>query len=656
MDLEQVSGQTHGEASLCEWKLRFYISAILALFVMAFSMFNALPWVQAALTTPIVLWGAWPFFARGYQSVRTLNLNMFTLISLGIATAYIYSLVAIQYHDLPVYFEAAAAITTLTLAGQYLEGKARTRTGAAIRRLLDLHPKTAMLVLKNKTEKTIPLSSVKVSDILRVRPGEHIPVDGSLIEGASFVNEAMLTGEAASVEKVKGSKLSAGTLNLDGTFLMRAEKVGSDTLLSHIIRLVQEAQRSRPPIQKLADSVSSYFVPAVIAAAFITFGVWYIYGPEPVLTHSIIQAVSVLIIACPCALGLATPMSVMVGVGKGAQSGILIKNAVVLEKMCQITTLAIDKTGTLTEGNISLTNVIGPREEILKLAASVEQGSEHPLARTIIQTALAANIELLKLSGFKALPGKGIFGRAGRTPTAVGNRLLMQEFEADTSPWEGEAKTFESQGQTVLFIAKNHTCIGLLAVSDKIKESTPPAIKTLKKEGVKIVMVTGDTSKAASIVGETIGVDLILSQVLPAAKYEIVKKFQAGGEIVGMAGDGINDSPALAQADVGIAMGNGTDVAIESADISLVKGDLNGIVRARALSKAVMRNIRQNLFLAFIYNLIGIPIAAGVLYPHFGIILSPMIASVAMTLSSLSVVGNALRLYRAKITDKGFEE
>jgi len=655
MDLEPTDFQadlTYESAKEVKyWNIRFWTSALLTAPVLILAMLGQLPLIQGILTTPVVFWGGWPFLYRAALSIWQVKLNMFTLIGLGVSIGWAYSIVMLllgdpQYH---FYFEVSATITTLVLLGQLLEKKARSRTGEAIRRLIALSPKTASLVLADRTEKTIPLETIARGNLLRIRPGEKIPVDGIVVEGSSFVNEAMLTGEADPVEKTSGSKATAGTLNLEGTFILRAEKIGSETMLSHIIELVRKAQTTRPPIQKLADTVSSYFVPLVLIAAAITFCLWFWFGPDPAGDNALINSIGVLIIACPCALGLATPMSIMVGIGKGAEMGILIKDASALEKMAQVTILAVDKTGTLTEGAISLNEVAGDEPTVLQLAASLEQGSQHPLAKSVIALAKKKGIPLLPLTGFQSVGGKGAAGLVAEMAVMLGNRSMMASGNVPLTDWEQQADKFESQGQTVAFLAKGRQCLGMLAFSDRVKETTPSAIQSLKKDGVRIAMISGDNAKVAQIVGRQIGVDIIEAETMPESKYEIVKKFQLMREIVAMAGDGTNDAPALAQADVGIAMGTGTDVAIESSDISLVKGDLLGIVRARSLSKSVMRNIRENLVFAFAYNVLGIPVAAGVLYPFFGITLSPIIAAAAMIFSSLSVVLNALRLRKKKI-------
>lgn len=635
MSLESRFGEDK-DVELIKMTWRFWICLCLTLPILFTS-----PKIQAVFATPVVLWGGFPFF------VRSAGMNMFTLISLGIGTAYFYSLAALFLH-LPVYFEAAAVITTLVLLGQMLELRARAKTSKAIRSLLDLSPKTASLVLENNQEKIIPLEEIKKDDKLRVHPGEKIPVDGRVIEGASSVDESMITGESLPVEKKAGDKVTGATLNISGSFIMQAERIGSETLLARIVQMVAEAQRSRAPIQRLADTVSRYFVPAVILVALITFIIWLLIGPEPRLTHALINAIAVVIIACPCALGLATPMSIMVGIGQGALNGILIKDAKSLEIMAKVDTLVIDKTGTLTEGKIQL-NAIYAKEmdenTLLQLAASLEMGSEHPLSSAIVAKAREKGLPLEKPEHFQSIPGKGVTGKK----LAIGNEHLMQDLGIDLSSLKEKAENFRKEGQTVLFVAVDQKPAGVLALSDTIKESSYEAINMLHKQGIRIILVTGDNQITAETVGKKCGIDEIKANVLPQEKGAIVKQLQSQGHIVAMAGDGINDAPALAQADVGIAMGTGTDVAMESAGITLVKGDLRGIARAVNLSKATLKNIKQNLFFAFIYNSLSVPIAAGVLYPFFGLLLSPMIASAAMTFSSVSVVWNALRLKKIKI-------
>lgn len=627
------------------WSLRFWIALILTIPIVILAMMEMFPHLQAVLATPVVLWGGWPFLVRGWQSISRRQPNMFTLIGMGITVAYVYSLTVLFQKNFAVYFEVSATITTLVLLGQLVEHRARSRTSLAIKHLLDLSPKVAHLVLQDGNIQDISLQDVKKENLLRVRPGEKVPVDGVVVEGDSFVDESMISGEPLAVEKTIGSKVIGGTLNTTGTFILKAERVGSETLLSQIVNLVSEAQRSRAPIQRLADKVSAYFVPAVVAVSILTFFGWLPFG----LTHAIVNSVAVLIIACPCALGLATPMSIMVGIGKGALSGILIKDAAALETMSKINTLAVDKTGTLTEGRLSLNSIIGNETIILQLAASLEYASEHALAPPILAAAKDKKIPLHPVLHFKAIPGKGIEGVIDDQEIILGNGHLLEEKRVDLSSFESQAEDLRREGQTVLYLASNKQCLGLLALSDQLKPSTPAAIDALKKENIRLVMLTGDNSITAEAIGKTLAVDEIQAEVLPQTKYEIVKKLQKEGRIVAMAGDGINDAPALAQADIGIAMGTGSDIAIESADISLLHGDLRGVVRARILSEAIMRNIRQNLWFAFLYNTLGVPIAAGILYPFFGILLSPIIASAAMTLSSLSVIGNALRLRQIRL-------
>jgi Cu+-exporting ATPase len=619
-----------------------------------------LQWLQLALATPVVLWGGWPFFVRGWASLINRSLNMFTLIALGIGVAWLYSLVATVWPNLfpaslhtmggwvPVYFEAAAVITTLVLLGQVLELRARSRTGAAIKMLLGLAPKMARRVLEDGSEHDVPLEQVQPGDVLRVRPGEKVPVDGAVLEGTSAVDESMVTGEPIPVEKMAGSRLIGATVNGTGTLLLRAERVGADTLLAQIIHMVGEAQRSRAPIQKLADTVSGYFVPTVVVIAIVTFIIWSVWGPEPRLSHGIVNAVAVLIIACPCALGLATPMSIMVGTGQGALAGVLIKNAEALEVLEKIDTLVVDKTGTLTEGKPQLVSVVPAKEmdeqALLRLASSLERGSEHPLAAAIVQGAQQRGIQPVTVQEFQSLTGRGVTGQVEGHSVALGTALLMDDLGVAIGSLAETAKTLRQQGQTVMWVAVDGREAGLLGVADPIKASTSEAIAALHKEGIHIVMLTGDNRITAQAVARQLGIDRVEAEVLPDQKAAMVKQLQAEGRKVAMAGDGINDAPALAQAHVGIAMGTGTDVAMESAGITLVKGDLRGIVRAIRLSRATMRNIRQNLFFAFIYNSLGVPVAAGVLYPALGLLLSPIIAAAAMSFSSVSVIASALRL------------
>jgi Cu+-exporting ATPase len=620
--------------------------------------------IELALATPVVLWGAWPFFVRGWRSVVTWNLNMFTLIGLGVGVAYAYSVVAALFPELfpasfrdgeglvAVYFEAAAVITTLVLLGQVLELRARSQTNEAIKALLNLAPKTARRISAGGVEEDVPLETVEVGDHLRVRPGERVPVDGTVVFGSSSVDESMVTGEPIPVAKGEGDRVIGATVNGTGTMVIEAEKVGSETLLAQIVQMVAEAQRSRAPIQKLADLVASYFVPAVIIVAVLTFLAWAICGPEPAMTFALINAVAVLIIACPCALGLATPVSIMVATGRGAGAGVLFKNAEAIEVMRDVETLVVDKTGTLTEGRprlVSVTPLGSSDDSLLVLAASLERGSEHPLAEAIVDGASKRALELRDAANFESVTGKGIIGTVEGRSVAVGNRALMEDRAVLADSAVKTAEDLRSNGQTVMFVAVDGVVVGLLGVADPIKETTPAAIRQLQEDGIELVMLTGDSRTTAEAVARELGIDRVVAEVLPDQKAEVVKKLQAEGKVVAMAGDGINDAPALAQASVGIAMGTGTDVAMESAGVTLVKGDLRGIVRARRLSRVTMRNIKQNLFFAFVYNALGVPVAAGVLYPVFGILLSPMIAAAAMSFSSVSVISNALRLRRVDL-------
>jgi len=621
--------------------------------------------LEFILATPVVLWGGWPFFVRGWNSIKTLNFNMFTLIAIGVGIAWVYSVIgtfmpgifpeAVKTANgiVPIYFEAAAVITALVLLGQVLELRARSSTNAAIKALLGLAPNTARIVRADGKEEDIPLEQVQPGDILRIRPGEKIPVDGIVTEGESNVDESMVTGEPIPVEKMAGEKLIGATVNATGSLLMRAERVGSDTLLAQIVNMVAAAQRSRAPIQKLVDVVSGYFVPAVLVIAVITFIVWWNFGPEPALAYAVINAVAVLIIACPCALGLATPMSIMVGTGKGAQMGVLIKNAEALEVLRKVDTLVVDKTGTLTEGKPKLVSILPvndfSEDEILLFGASLEKASEHPLAESIVAGAEARGVSLLPTSEFESVTGKGVSGTVNGKRVVIGNRKMLDSLNIDTGSLPKLAEQGRSQGQTVMFVGIDGKAAGLIGVADPIKASSHEAIKQLHAEGLTVVMLTGDSHTTALAVAKKLGIDQVEADVLPEQKAEIVKQLQAEGKIVAMAGDGINDAPALAQAQVGIAMGTGTDVAMESAGVTLIKGDLRGIIRARRLSTKVMANIRQNLFFAFIYNGLGVPVAAGVLYPVFGLLLSPMIAAAAMSFSSVSVIANALRLQKSEI-------
>jgi P-type Cu+ transporter len=625
---------------------------------------QARPLVELALATPVCIWAAWPFYVRAVQSVVHRSLNMFTLIGLGVGVAYGYSSVAAlvpgvfpdsfrQDGQVATYFEAAGMITTLILLGQVLELRARSHTGAAIRRLLGLAAKSARRLREDGGEEDIPLDALRVGDRLRVRPGEKVPADGVVVEGHSQVDESMVTGEPIPAEKQPGDHVIGSTINGTGGFLMRAENVGADTLLSRIVAMVAEAQRSRAPIQRLADVVSGYFVPVVMAIAVVTFLVWVLEGPEPRMAHALINAVAVLIIACPCALGLATPMSIMVATGKGATMGVLFRNAEAIEVLRKVDTLVIDKTGTLTEGKPRLVSVMPvpgvDESELLRVAASLERGSEHPLAAALVKGAETRGLTLASAAGFESLTGEGVTGRVGGRAVALGNAALMERLGVDTRPVARQADTLRADAQTVMFVAIDMAASGLVGVADPIKDSTPDAIAALHREGVRLVMLTGDNRTTADAVAKKLGIDEVIAEVLPDQKADKVKALQAEGHIVAMAGDGINDAPALAQAQVGIAMGTGTDVAMESADVTLVKGDLRGIARARRLSRLMMGNIKQNLLFAFVYNTAGVPIAAGVLYPAFGLLLSPIIAAAAMSFSSLSVVGNALRLRAVKV-------
>ena len=680
MALEPVTADLADEgpsAELRDMTRRFWVSLALTLPVLGIAMgemfapalfggFGSTPslWTQLIFSTPVVLWGGWPFFVRGWQSVVNKSLNMFTLIALGTAAAFAFSVFAVLFPETlphgighggapPVYFEAATVIVTLVLLGQVLELRARQATSGAIRALLGLAPKTARRVRADGSDEEVLVADIHPGDRLRVRPGERIPVDGIVIEGRSAVDESMITGEPIPVEKTADARVIGGTVNSTGSFVMTADRVGSETLLAQIVRMVAEAQRSRTPIQRLADVVSAWFVPAVVLIAAVTAFVWGFFGPEPRIAYALVNAVAVLIIACPCALGLATPMSIMVGTGRGAQAGVLIKNAEALESMEKVDTLLVDKTGTLTEGKPRLTTVRAAAgftdEEILGLAAGLEQASEHPLAAAVVAGARERAVTPLPVADFDSVTGQGVVGNTGGREIAFGNVALLAAREVDASPLLAQADELRRAGQTVMFLAVDRKLAGLIGVADPIKASTPEAIRLLRAEKLRIVMVTGDSRKTADAVARSLGLDDVIAEVQPADKADVVKRLQAEGRIVAMAGDGVNDAPALAQAHVGIAMGTGTDVAMESADITLVKGDLRGIVRARRLSRATMRNIRENLVWAFLYNALGVPIAAGVLYPALGLLLSPLLASAAMSLSSVSVIANSLRLRRLEL-------
>jgi Cu+-exporting ATPase len=653
-------------------EFRFWVCLILTIPILIIAMTHVFAeqmgfqkWVELVLATPVVLWGGWPFFVRGLQSILNKSLNMFTLIALGIGVAYVYSVIATiipmifppafkdKFGNVAVYFEPAAVITTLVLLGQVLELRARSRTGAAIKALLGLSPKTARKILSDKTEEDIPLDQVHVGDKIRVRPGEKVPVDGVIIEGESSIDESMMTGEPIPVEHRAADKVIGATINGTGSFIMEARRVGSDMLLSQIVRMVSEAQRSRAPIQKLADKVSGYFVPIVIGIAVLTFIIWAIFGPAPSLAYAIVNAVAVLIIACPCALGLATPMSIMVAAGRGATAGVLFKNAEAIEILRSVNTLVVDKTGTLTSGKPAVTSLISlgdlHQKDLLYYAAGIERSSEHPLANAIVTSAKESGITIPTATNFNSLTGRGIEGVIDSRKVIFGNTTLMDNVGISISSAEKKAEGLRSDGQTVMFLAIDNKLEGLIGVSDPVKKTTPDAIKQLHHEKIDIVMLTGDTSVTAQAVAKKLNIDRVIAGVLPDQKALKVKELQKEGKIVAMAGDGINDAPALAQAHVGIAMGTGTDVAMESAGVTLIKGDLRAIVRAIRLSRATMRNIRQNLFFAFVYNSIGVPIAAGILYPFFGLLLSPIIAAAAMSFSSVSVITNSLRLRAIRI-------
>ena len=677
LEPEMPTADSGPNAELVDMTRRFWIGLVLTLPVLSLEMGGHLTdlhmllgktlsnWIQFALATPVVLWAGWPFFVRGYQSLLTRNLNMFTLIAMGTGVAWLYSVVAVLIPDLfpptfrdaegavAVYFEAAAVITVLVLLGQMLELRARAATSGAIRALLDLAPKTARRVKDDGSDEEVSLDAIQVGDRLRVRPGDKVPVDGVVLEGRSSLDESMVTGESMPVTKDKDARVIGATINMSGSFVMRADKVGRDTLLSQIVQMVASAQRSRAPIQRLADRVAGWFVPTVIAVALIAFAAWATFGPEPRFAFGLVAAVSVLIIACPCALGLATPMSIMVGVGRGAQLGVLIKNAEALERMEKVDTLVVDKTGTLTEGKPKVVAVVAlpgfDEAQVLRFAASVERGSEHPLAAAIVAAAAERKIELAPVRGFDAPAGKGVIGIVEGKRLALGNAKFLAELNIDTAALAAEAERLRGDGATAIFLSVNGKLAGVIAIADPVKPTTPTALAALSADGVRVVMLTGDNRTTALAVAKRLGISEVKAEVLPEQKSAVIEKLRREGRVVAMAGDGVNDAPALAAAEVGIAMGTGSDVAIESAGVTLLKGDLTGIVKARALSKAVMHNIRQNLFFAFIYNSAGVPIAAGVLYPTFGLLLSPIIAAAAMALSSVSVVGNALRLRRAAL-------
>ena len=679
LEPEEVSLEEGENPELTDFKGRLKVSAFLTVPLLLFAMSDLIPgqpvqmslshWIYAGiqllLATPVVLWGGYPFFHRGWYSIKTWNLNMFTLIAIGTGVAYAFSIIATLFPSIfpesmlahggqvPLYFEAAATITTLVLLGQVLELRARSQTGNAIRALLGLAAKTARRIRPDGVEEDVSIDAIRSGDILRVRPGEKVPTDGELVEGRSVIDESMISGEPIPVEKEVGDKVTGATVNTTGAFVMKATKVGADTLLSQIVKMVTQAQRSRAPIQKLADTVASYFVPTVVLISVITAVVWYLVGPEPKLTHALINAVAVLIIACPCALGLATPMSIMVGTGQGATHGVLIKNAEALERLEKITTLVVDKTGTLTLGKPKLSQVRvlnGFSEtEVLSLAASLEKSSEHPLAEAIVAGAKDRGAQIINVDDFNSITGMGVKGKVAGRSAVIGNRRLLEENGIECAELVQIAKELQVQGNGAMLVAIEGNPAGVIAVKDPIKDSSKPAIKYFHEQGIEVVMLTGDNQNTASVVARELGIDEVEADVLPHQKGEIVRRLQQSGKRVAMAGDGINDAPALAQADIGIAMGTGTDVAIESAGVTLVKGDLSGIVRAHKLSQATMRNIKQNLLFAFGYNTLGVPVAAGVLYPVFGVLLSPMLASIAMSLSSVSVIGNSLRLRSANL-------
>ena len=676
-----VTAEQGPNPELVDMTRRFWIALVLTIPVFALEMGQHLMglghlvgqttsnWIQLVLATPVVLWAGAPFFARGWQSIQTRQLNMFTLIALGTGAAWIYSMAATLIPDIfpagfrnedgsvPVYFEAASVITVLVLLGQVLELRARESTSGAIRALLDLAPKTARLIDTDGNEREIPLNDVTIGDRLRVRPGEKVPVDAIVREGRSAIDESLVTGESLPVTKETGDTVIGGTLNQSGSLVIEADRVGRDTMLARIVALVAEAQRSRAPIQRLADAVAGWFVPAVILVALLAFAAWAIWGPEPRFTYALIAAVAVLIIACPCALGLATPMSIMVGVGRGAQAGVLIKNAEALERLEMVDTLVVDKTGTLTQGKPAVTAIIPAKSfdenELLRLAASVERASEHPLAAAVVAAAQDRKLSLISVTDFDAPAGKGALGMVDGRRLTIGNAAFLREQSINVSELIATAEDLRREGATSIFVGIDGRAAGVIAIADPIKPSTPAALAALKADGVRVVMLTGDNRTTAQAIARRLGITDVAAEVLPDQKSAVVEKLKREGRVVAMAGDGVNDAPALAAADVGIAMGSGTDVAIESASVTLLKGDLTGIVRARQLSKATMRNIRENLFFAFIYNSVGVPIAAGVLYPFFGILLSPMIAAAAMSLSSVSVIANAIRLKTVKLGEAG---
>jgi len=677
LEPEVITAETGPSAEFVDMRRRFWIGLVLTSPVLALEMGGHLTnlhmllgaqtsnWLQLVFATPVVLWAGAPFFERAWRSLITRRLNMFTLISMGTGVAWVYSVIAtvapgrfpatFRSADgaVPSYFEAAAVITVLVLLGQVLELRAREQTGGAIRALLDLAPKTARRIRNDGTDEDVPLEAVAIGDRLRVRPGEKVPVDGKLVEGRSSVDESMITGESMPVTKEVGAKLIGGTMNKTGGFVMEAGKVGRDTMLSQIVQMVAEAQRSRAPIQRLADEVSGWFVPAVILIAIVAFATWMWLGPEPSFTYGLVAAVAVLIIACPCALGLATPMSIMVGVGQGARAGVLIKNAEALERFEKVNTLVVDKTGTLTEGKPKVTSLVAvngvAEDELLQLVATLERASEHPLAAAIVEAANERGLRLGTAENFDSPVGKGVTGTVKGRRLVIGSHQIMSEEKVDVAPLTEKAEALRGEGATVIFVAIDGKAGGLFAISDPIKPTTPAAVAALMKDGVRVVMLTGDNRTTANAVARKLGITEVEAEILPEHKSEIVRRLRNEGHIVAMAGDGVNDAPALAAADVGIAMGTGTDVAIESAGVTLLKGDLQGIVRARQLSHATMRNIRQNLFFAFIYNAAGVPVAAGVLYPAFGLLLSPIIAAATMALSSVSVIGNSLRLRSTRI-------